>query len=198
MIIAGLTGSIGMGKSTTANLFREEGIPVFDADAVVHELYSGKASPLVEREFPGVVVDGSVNRSKLSERVIGKPEAMKRLENIVHPLVRKAEESFIRTSQNNGERLVVLDHPLLFEMKRENTVDVIIVVSTTDEEQRRRVLSRTGMTKEKFTAILDQQVPDAEKRKRADFIVDSGNGIENARHQVRKIISAIEEQGNRL
>lgn len=191
MIILGLTGSIGMGKSTTAEMFRQEGIPVHDADAAVHELYAGRAAPLIEQAFPGTVVDGVVDRQKLSLRVVNDPQALKRLEAIVHPLVREIELEFLERHRKQGAPVVVLDIPLLFESAAEGRVDKVIVVTASAEEQRRRVLSRPGMTEEKYLAILQRQVPDSEKRARADFVIDTGRGIESAREVVRKIIASL-------
>ena len=191
MIILGLTGSIGMGKSTTAEMFREAGIPVHDADAAVHELYSGAAAPLIETAFPGTVIDGVVDRSKLGERVIGKPGEMKRLEAIVHPLVAEVRNRFLEQAAANGAELAVLDIPLLYETSGEKLCDHVVVVTAPPEVQRERVLARPEMTEEKFQAILAKQVPDAEKRKRADFIIDTSLGFEAARQQVEAIISKL-------
>ncbi len=188
MIRAGLTGSIGMGKSTTSQIFRDEGIPVYDADATVHELYAGEAAPLVEAAFPSTTVDGTVDRKKLSDYVIGKPDNMKKLEAIIHPLVHQKEQQFLKNAEERGDKLVVLDIPLLFETGGKNRVDKIIVVTAPAEVQRERVLGREGMSKEKFEAILKRQVPDAEKREKADFIIDTSLGMEAARERVREII----------
>ena len=188
MLKLGLTGSIGMGKSTTANLFRDEGIPVYDADATVHSLYEGEAVPIIEKAFPGTAVDGRVDREKLGKYVLGSPSEMKRLESIIHPLVHAREQAFLKTQTEAGAEFVLLDIPLLFETGGEKRVDKIIVVSASAEEQRKRVLSREGMTEEKFQAILKRQIPDAEKRKRADFIIDTNHGVEHAARQVREII----------
>ena len=185
MIVIGLTGSIGMGKSTTARLFAEEGALVHDADAAVHRLYAGEAAPLVEAEFPGTVKDGAVDRKALGARVLVDREALKRLEAIVHPLVRKSEAAFLSAAREAGARVVVLDIPLLFETGREGQVDVVAVASAGEEEQRRRVLERPGMTEVAFAAILARQTPDAEKRARADIVIDTSKGVENARRQVR-------------
>jgi len=189
MIVLGLTGSIGMGKSTTARLFAEEGVPVHDADAAVHALYEGEAAPLVEAAFPGTTRDGRVDRALLGKVVVGNPDAMKRLEAIVHPLVAKARDRFLEEACSNGAAVAVLDIPLLFETGGEKLVDAVVVVSAAPEIQRQRVLERPGMTVEKFEALLAKQMPDAEKRRRADYIVDSGHGIEAARAQVRKILA---------
>jgi dephospho-CoA kinase len=191
MFVLGLTGSVGMGKSTTAKFFAEEGVPVHDADAVVHRLYEGEAVPLIEAAFPGTTVDGKVDRTKLSERVLGDPAAMRKLEAIVHPLVREAEERFLAEAERNGAEVAVLDIPLLFETGGDRRCDAVVVVSAPAEVQRRRVLERPGMTEEKLEALLAKQLPDAEKRARADFIVDSGQGFEAARAQVREILRKI-------
>ena len=191
MIILGLTGSIGMGKSATATMFRNAGIPVHDADAAVHDLYSGAAAPLIETAFPGTVVNGIVDRKKLGERVIGKDEEMKRLEGIVHPLVAEVRNRFLEDAAARGAKLAVLDIPLLYETGGEKLCDYVVVVSAPEEVQRTRVLARPEMTEEKFRAILAKQVPDAEKRKRADFIVDSSQGFEVAEKQVAAIISQL-------
>lgn len=194
LVILGLTGSIGMGKSTTAQMFRDEGIPVHDADAVVHELYAAKAAPLVESEFPGVVKDGAVDRSLLGSRVIGKPEAMKRLEAIIHPLVAEARENFLKECTKAGHSIAVLDIPLLFETGGDQHCDGVVVVTASAHEQRRRVLDRPGMTVEKLEAILAKQVSDAVKRQKADFLIDTGQGIEAARRRVTEILAAVREE----
>lgn len=191
MIILGLTGSIGMGKSTTARLFAEEGVPVHDADAAVHSLYEGEAVPLVEATFPGTTRDGKVDRALLAQTVVGNPDAMKRLEGIVHPLVARSRDRFLATTRAAGASVAVLDIPLLFETGGEKLVDAVVVVSADADIQRRRVMERPGMTAEKFEALLAKQMPDAEKRRRADFIVDSGHGIEPARAQVREILKKV-------
>jgi dephospho-CoA kinase len=188
MIVLGLTGSIGMGKSTTAGMFAEAGVPVHDSDEAVHRLYAGAAAPFVEAAFPGTVVDGVVDRAELSRRVVGNPEAIAMLEKIVHPLVRSDASQFVARHRRAGTPLIVLDIPLLFETGGSNRVDRIAVVSAPPDVQRERVLSRPGMTPEKFEAILARQTPDAEKRERADFVIDTGRGIEAARDQVHAII----------
>jgi dephospho-CoA kinase len=198
MIILGLTGSIGMGKSTTAAMFREAGVPVHDSDATVHRLYAGKAAPLIEAAFPGVVENGIVNRALLGQRVLGNGDAMKRLEAIVHPLVREAEQSFLAQAAAKRSPVVVLDIPLLFETQGENRVDAVVVVTALADLQRQRVLSRTGMTEEKFQQILARQIPDAEKRRRAHFLVDTGMGMASARRQVRDILRAMAGMGGRI
>ena len=194
MIKAGLTGSIGMGKSTTANMFREAGVPVYDADATVHALYEGEATPLIEKAFPGTTKNDKVDRAILGSKVLRNPEAMKKLEAIVHPLVHEKEQDFLKEAKKSGSNLVILDIPLLFETGGKNRVDVIIVVSASEEEQRRRVLAREGMTEEKFEAILARQVPDAEKRKQADFVIDTGKGMQAANDRVKSIIEALSQK----
>jgi len=191
MIVLGLTGSIGMGKSTTARMFEEEGVPVHDSDATVHKLYRGAAVEPIRARFPAAVVDGAVDREKLAAEVLGKPDALRELEKIVHPLVRAETEAFLRKHREDGTEIVVLDIPLLFETHGEGRVDRIVVVSAPAEVQRERVLARPGMTVEKFEAILKRQVPDAEKRARADFVVDTGKGMDAARAQVRDIIGQL-------
>lgn len=191
MIVLGLTGSIGMGKSTTARMFVEEGVPVHDADATVHALYAGKAAPLVEEAFPGTVTDGVVDRARLGKRVLGNPEAMKRLEAIVHPLVREAESAFLEKARADGHRLAVLDIPLLFETGGADRVDHVLVVTAPDSVQRERVMDRAGMTEERFRELLARQLPDAEKRRRADFIIDTSLGMDAARAKVRDLIRVL-------
>ncbi len=190
MIVLGLTGSIGMGKSTAASFFAELGVPVHDADAVVHRLYAGEAAPAVEAAFPGTTRDGAVDRARLAERVLADPLALKRLEAIVHPLVRRDEERFLAEAEAAGAEVVVLNIPLLFELGGERRCDAIVVVSASAELQRDRVMSRPGMTQEKFSRLLAQQVPDAEKRRRADFVVDSSQDFDSTRAQVRAILLA--------
>ncbi|OAE36933.1 dephospho-CoA kinase [Agrobacterium tumefaciens] len=197
MIVIGLTGSIGMGKTTTARLFAAEGVAVLDSDAVVHELYREEAAPLIEEAFPGTTVSGVVDRQKLGEVLRENPANFKRLEEIVHPLVRKRQQAFLAAAQNEGREFALLDIPLLFETGAENRVDKVVVVSCSPEVQRERVLSRPGMTEEKFAMILARQMPDEEKRRRADFIVESGSGVENARDQVREILQTLAAQSRR-
>ena len=188
MIVLGLTGSIGMGKSTTAEMFAAEGVPVHSADAAVHRLYAGRAAPLIESAFPGTVVDGVVDRQVLATRVLDDPEAMKRLEAIVHPLVAEEEKSFLERARSSGAPIAVLDIPLLYETGGESRCDHVAVVTAPEDVQRERVLRRPGMSEAKFHSILAKQVPDAEKRTRADFVVDTGNGLEPARLAVRAIV----------
>ncbi|KZM51205.1 dephospho-CoA kinase [Labrenzia sp. OB1] len=191
MIRIGLTGSIGMGKSTTAKMFAAEGVPVHDADATVHALYSGRAAPLIESAFPGTVIDGKVDRALLSPHVLGKPDAMKRLEAIVHPLVREEELQFLEKAQAAGRRIVMMDIPLLFETGGNRRVDVSVVVTADAQIQRERVLSRAGMNEDRFRSILQKQMPDADKRRRAHFLIDTGLGMEPARRCVRAILKAL-------
>jgi len=191
MIVLGLTGSLGMGKSTTAKMFADEGVPVFDADAMVHRLYDGEAAPLIEQAYPGTTVDGRVDRRRLAARVVGNIEALKKLEGIVHPLVRAAEQEFIADAERKGANVVLLDIPLLLETGGHLRVDKIVVVSAPAETQRARVLERPEMTDEKFEAMLARQMPDSEKLRRADFVVDTSRGIEPAREQVRAILRAL-------
>ena len=191
MIVLGLTGSIGMGKSTTAKMFAEAGVPVHDSDEAVHRLYAGKAAPLVEAAFPGTTVSGVVDRAKLGERVLADAAALKRLEAIIHPLVRADADAFLARNRAAGAPLAVLDIPLLFETGGRNRVDKVVVVTAPAEVQRQRVLARPGMTQEKLASILDKQVPDAEKRRQADFIVDTGQGMDAARAAVAAIIAEL-------
>lgn len=194
MIVIGLTGSIGMGKSTTARLFREAGVPVHDSDEAVHRLYSGEAALLIEAAFPGTVKDGVVDRTLLASRILGDTAAIKTVERIVHPLVRADADTFLDAQRASGQPLAVLDIPLLFETNGEARVDRIVVVSAPAHIQRERVLARPGMTVEKFEAILARQVPDAEKRARADFIVESGDGLDEARLSVEAIVEKLKEE----
>ena len=191
MIVIGLTGSIGMGKSTTAKMFADEGVPVNDADAVVHDLYRTEAVEPVGEAFPGSVRDGAIDRQELSRQLAASSEKFKTLEAIVHPLVRRREMDFLARHREAGTELVILDIPLLFEVKGEDRVDVIVVVTCDPQVQRQRVLARPGMTEDKLAMILSRQIPDAEKRQRADFLVDTGPGLDAARERVRTIIAAI-------
>lgn len=191
MIVLGLTGSIGMGKSTTAKMFAEAGVPVHDSDEAVHRLYAGKAAPLVEAAFPGTTRSGAVDRAALAERVLGDAPALKRLEAIIHPLVRADADAFLAENRAAGAPLAVLDIPLLFETGGGNRVDKVVVVTAPPEVQRARVLARPGMNEEKLASILARQVPDAEKRRRADFVIDTGQGIDAARAAVKAIIAEL-------
>ncbi len=192
MLKIGLTGSIGMGKSTTADMFRAAGVPVLDSDRIVHDLYRGAAVAPIEAAFPGVVVEGAVDRGRLAQKVLGDPHALKRLEDIVHPLVWAARDAFLKEQEEKGARLVVYDVPLLFETGAEKSVDAIVVVSAPEDVQKARVLARPGMTEEKFAAILEKQVPDSQKRARADFVVRTDQGLDAARAQVRDILRTLE------
>jgi dephospho-CoA kinase len=191
MRVIGLTGSIGMGKSTTAAMFAERGVAVHNADAAVHRLYEGEAAALLEAEFPGVVADGAVDRSRLAERVVDDADALARLESIVHPLVRESERLFLAARREEGHRLVLIDVPLLFETGGLDRVDAIVVVTADAAIQRERALQRPGMTEEKLKSLLARQVPDAEKRRRAHFLVDSGHGFEAAAREVDAILRAL-------
>lgn len=191
MKIIGLTGSIGMGKSTTAAMFEAAGIPVNNADNVVHQLYSGVAVPMVEAAFPGTAKNGAIDRQELSRQLAAEPDKFKLLESIVHPLVRQKEIEFLETAKKQGADFVILDIPLLFETGDISRVDKIIVVTCPADIQKQRVLARPGMTEEKFKLILSRQVPDFEKRAKADYIIDTGNGLDSARLQVTDIIRTI-------
>ena len=197
MFILGLTGSIGMGKTATAKMFAEEGVPVHDADAVVHRLYEGEATPLIEAAFPGTTVNGKVDRAKLGARVIGDADAMKRLERAVHPLVARARDRFLAQAKGDGAEVALLDIPLLYETGGEKNCDAVVVVSAPAEVQHQRALERPGMTPEKLDAIIAKQMPDAEKRARADFVVDTSQGFDAARAQVRDILTQVRKLANR-
>ena len=198
MFILGLTGSIGMGKSTTAKFFAEAGVPVYDADAAVHRLYEGEASPAIEAAFPGTTANGKVDRDKLATSVLGDGAAIKRLESIVHPLVHAARERFLTETERNGAPIAVLDIPLLFETGGDKRCDAVVVVSAPAELQRQRAFERAGMNEPKLAAIMANQVPDAEKRRRADFVVDTSQGFEHARAQVRDILARVATMPKRL
>ncbi len=193
MIVLGLTGSVGMGKSATAAIFAEAGAPVYDADAEVRRLYApgGAAVEKVEAAFPGVVVDGAVDRGRLGERVLGNPEALARLNGIVWPLMGEARSEFFRRARETGAEVVVLDIPLLLETGGERNVDKVVVVSAPADDQRRRVLDRPGMTEAKFEALLAAQMPDAAKRAKADFVIDTSGGFDDARRQVRAVLEVL-------
>ena len=190
MLVLGLTGSIGMGKSTTARLFSEAGIPVYDADAAVHAIYEGEAAPVIEATFPGTTVDGKVDREKLSAKVVHDTAAMKRLEQIVHPMLHVYRRAFLEQAERSGAAVAVVDVPLLFETGGEQDVDAVVVVTTTPDVQRKRIMARNNMTSEKLEAILARQLPDAEKRTRADFVVDTSHGLDHVRAQIREILAA--------
>src|SRR3982075_2577699 len=189
MLILGLTGSIGMGKSTTAKLFVEAGVPVYDADATVHMLYEGEAVPVIEAAFPGTTADGKVDRTRLSARVVHDPAAIKQLEQVVHPMLGASRQKFLEEAEQSGALVAVVDVPLLYETGGEKRVDAVVVVTTSPEIQRERILARDNMTREKLDAILTRQLPDAEKRKRADFVVDTSHGLDPVRARIRDILA---------
>jgi dephospho-CoA kinase len=191
MFVIGLTGSVGMGKSTAARFFAEQGVPVHDADAVVHQLYAGEAVSAIEAAFPGTTQDGKVDRNRLATLVLDDPTALKKLEAIVHPLVHAAERRLLAEAAARGVKVAVLDIPLLFETGADNRVDAIVVVSAPAEVQQSRVLTRPGMTIEKLDAILGRQMPDAEKRRQADFVVDTSGSFDATRAQIRAILDAV-------
>jgi dephospho-CoA kinase len=195
--VLGLTGSVGMGKSATAKMFAEEGVPVHDSDAVVHHLYAGEAVGAIEQAFPGSTADGKVDRARLAAMVLGDEAALARLVAIVHPLVRASSERFLDEAKGRGDAVVVLDIPLLFETEQDDRCDAIVVVSAPHDVQRQRVFERPGMTEQKFDAILAKQMPDAEKRRKADFVVDSSQGFDAARTQVRDILRAVAKMPRR-
>ncbi len=196
MIVLGLTGSIGTGKSTTAAMFRDLGVPVHDADATVHDLYRAEAVAPVAALFPEALEDGVIDRKALSAVLARSPERFGELEAIIHPLVRARETAFLDAERPNGAPLVLLDIPLLYETGGEKRVDKVVVVTCDPQTQRERVLARPGMTEEKFQLILSRQMPDAEKRRRADFIIDTGRGLDAAREQVEEIIARLTERRN--
>ena len=196
MIVLGLTGSIGTGKSTTAAMFRDLGVPVHDADATVHDLYRNEAVAPVAAHFPEALSDGAIDRKVLSAVLARSPERFGELEAIIHPLVRAREAAFIDAERRKASPLVVLDIPLLYETGGQTRVDKVVVVTCDPMVQRERVLSRPGMTEEKLALILSRQMPDAEKRQRADFLIDTGKGLEAARKQVEEIIAKLTERRN--
>lgn len=189
----GLTGSIGMGKSTTAQIFREFGVPVHDADAAVHAIYGEEGIEPVEAAFPGLTIGGRIDRTLLGAKVLGDDAAMKRLEAIVHPLVRARELAFLERAAQAGNDIAVLDIPLLFESGAQGRVDATVVVTAPESVQRARVLARPGMTEEKFAAILARQMPDSEKRRRADYLIDTGHGLDHARAEVEKLLAKLRQ-----
>jgi len=191
MLILGLTGSIGMGKSTTAKLFAEAGVPVYDADAAVHQLYEGEAVPAIEAAFPGTTAGGKVDRNKLSARVVHDPAAIRQLEQIVHPMLGASRQTFFDDAERSGTPVVVVDVPLLFETGGETRVDAVVVATTSPENQRERILARGTMTNDAFDAILARQLPDAEKRQRADFVVDTSHGLDPVRAQIKDILAEV-------
>jgi len=191
MLVLGLTGSIGMGKSTTAKLFEEAGVPVYDADASVHQLYEGEAVPFIEAAFPGTTAGGKVDRAKLSERVVHDAAAMRQLEQIVHPMLSAGRQKFFADAEQARKPVVVVDVPLLYETGGEKRVDAVVVVTTSPELQRERVLARGTMDAAKLDSIIARQMPDAEKRKRADFVVDTSHGLDPVRAQIQDILAAV-------
>jgi len=191
MRIVGLTGSIGMGKSTTAKLFAEAGVPVYDADAAVHKIYEGEAAPAIEAAFPGTTAEGRVDRAKLSAKVVHDAAAIKQLEQIVHPMLGASRKKFLDDAERAGAPVVVMDIPLLFETGGEKRVDAVVVVTTSPESQRERILARGTMTSEALDAILARQLPDAEKRERADFVVDTSHGLDPVRTRLRDILAEV-------
>jgi dephospho-CoA kinase len=191
MRILALTGSIGMGKSTTAKMFAEAGVPVYDADAAVHKIYEGEAAPAIEAAFPGTTANGKVDRAKLSAKVVHNQAAIKQLEQIVHPMLGASRKKFLDDAERSGAPVVVMDIPLLFETGGEKRVDAVVVVTTSPENQRERILARGTMTSEALDGILARQLPDAEKRKRADFVVDTSHGLDPVRERIRDILAAV-------
>ncbi len=194
MVIVGLTGSMAMGKSTAANYLKSLGIPVFDSDAAVHALYEGDAVEAIERAFPGVAQGGRVDRKRLGEAIAGDPEALQRLEAIVHPMVRRKQREFVLAEEMRGAELVILDIPLLFESGADALCDAVIVVSAPEDVQRERLATRKGMSPEKIDDLLARQMPDAEKRARADFVVDTSGAIPESRAQLDRILATLRQQ----
>lgn len=192
MLVIGLTGSIGMGKSTVAAAFRKNGFAVFDADAAVHDLYDGAIANDIEIAFPGTVVDGKVDRARLSAALLSNPDKFERLEAIVHPRVRAMERAFLDETAARGAIAAVLEIPLLFESDAAHMCDVVVVVSAKPDIQRARVLERPGMTEEKLTRIISRQMSDAEKRKHADFVVETSGAVENCHAQISQIIAKLQ------
>jgi dephospho-CoA kinase len=193
MIVLGLTGSIGMGKSTAAGFFADEGVPIYDADAAVHRLYEGAAVPAIEAAFPGTTVDGKVDRTRLAAQVLNDAAALKRLETIVHPLVRHDEAAFLAKAAAEGAKVAVLNIPLLFETGGDARCDAVVVVSAPPEIRRARIMSRPGMTDEKLASIVAKQMPDDEKRRRADFVVDTSKDLDSTRTQIHEILRRVAE-----
>lgn len=195
MKLIGLTGSIGMGKSTVAQMFAEEGAAIYDADAAVHMVYApgGAAVGPVSEAFPGALKEGGIDRAALSAQVLNNPDALKKLESIVHPIIRGAQIAFLAEQRAAGAAFVVLDIPLLLEHGRPNSLDAVVVVSAPAAAQRERVLARPGMSEEKFVAILARQMPDADKRKLADFVIETGGSFDDTRAQVRAVLDALRE-----
>jgi dephospho-CoA kinase len=191
VIVVGLTGSIAMGKSTLAKMFRDLGVPVFDADAAVRELYRGETAQRIETEFPGVLADGAVDREKLSRYVVNDAVAMRRLEAIVHPAVGETRVAFLEDARRAGRRVAILDVPLLFETGGDRKVDVVVVVSAKPEVQRRRALERAGADAQKFEALLARQTPDVEKRQKAHFVIDTSGSLTDSYRQAQTFLRAL-------
>jgi dephospho-CoA kinase len=198
MLVIGLTGGIGMGKSAAAERLAQQGIPVFNADLCVHRLYEGKAVEAIEAAFPGVARDGKVDRKLLSEKIAGSSARLQQLEKIVHPMVIDAEIDFLIAQENKGAKLAVLEIPLLFETGAERRVDVTIAMTAPAEVQRSRVLARAGMSADKLEHLLARQLPDAERRKRADFVVDSGTSLEDMHRALDKLIESLQNRQGRV
>ena len=198
MLVIGLTGGIGMGKSAAADRFADHDIPVFNADACVHRLYEGEAVGPIEAAFPGVTRGGRVDRKLLSERIAGSPERLRQLEQVVHPLVIEAELDFLRAQEDKGAALAVLEIPLLFETGADARVDVTVVVSAPHDVQRARVLARPGMTADKLEHLLARQLPDAERQARADFVVDSGTSLQDMRIEIDRLIESLKSRKGRV
>jgi len=194
MMIVGLTGSMAMGKTTAANYLKSLGLPVFDSDAAVHRLYEEEAVDRIEQAFPGVAKNGRVDRKRLGEAIAGSPDALARLEAIIHPMVRRMQRDFVLGEEARGSRIVVLDIPLLFESGAEQLCDAVIVISAPEAVQRERLSARKGMSPEKIDGLLQRQMPDAEKRARADFVVDSSGSIAGTREQLDRIIATLSQQ----
>jgi dephospho-CoA kinase len=197
MLVIGLTGGIGMGKSAAAERFAAHGIPVFNADLYVHQLYEGEAVARIEAAFPGVARGGKVDRKLLSERIAGSPERLDRLEAIVHPMVVEAEIAFLMEQENQGAKLAVLEIPLLFETGADARVDMTVVLSAPEAVQRRRVLARPGMTVDKLEHLLARQLSDAERRGRADYVVESGAGLQDMHEEIDKLIESLQDRDGR-
>jgi dephospho-CoA kinase len=198
MLVIGLTGGIGMGKSAAAERFAHHGIPVFNADLCVHQLYEGRAVPAIEAAFPGVARGGKVDRKLLSEKLSGLPARLRQLEAIVHPMVVEAEIDFLIAQERKGAKLAVLEIPLLFETGAEKRVDVTIALSTPEAVQRKRVLARAGMTADMLEHLLARQLSDAERRAKADFVVDSGSTLEDMDRALDKLIESLQDEDGRV
>lgn len=191
MLVVGITGTIASGKSTTAAMFADEGVPVFSADATVHELYRGKAVKAVGDLFPAVIVDGAVDRRRLASVLAADPSLVARLEAVIHPLVREEEEAFVERSRRDGHRMIVIEHPLIFEKGERRRFDVVITTTAPAQLREERALTRSGMTEETFRLLSERQLPDEEKKARADFVVDTGLGMDAARASVRHILDRL-------